>query len=100
MVPSSNTTLSNDAHPYSTWHFYNTTGGGQWSGVSRGNARHGDALVYNTGSAGHIVLFDRGDPWGSMWTYEAPGCASGGGRIRHSIRTASSAYHAIRRQGM
>lgn len=100
IVPSTNSNLSTDSHPYSTWNFYNTSGGGQWSGISRGNARHGDALVYNTGSAGHIFLVDRGDPWGSMWVYEAPGCASGGGRIHHTIRTASSAYHAIRRSGL
>lgn len=100
IVPGSNSTLSNDEHPYSTWNFYNTTGGGQWAGVSRSSARHGDALVYNTGSEGHIFLIDHGDAWGSMWVYEAPGCASGGGRIHHTIRTASSAYRAIRRHGL
>ncbi len=99
-VPSSNATLSHDYHPYSTYNFYNTTGGGQWYGVSRSNARHGDALVYNSGGAGHIFLVDSGDAWGSMWVYEAPGCASGGGRIHHVIRTASSSYRAIRRHGL
>ena len=99
-VPSSNTTLSNDSHPYSTVDFFNSTGGGQWSAINRSDARHGDALVYNTGTAGHIFLVDSGDPWGSLWVYEAPGCASGGGRIHHTLRTASSAYHGIRRAGL
>lgn len=99
-VPSSNSTLSRDAHPYSSGDFLNSTGGGQWSQVSRSSARHGDALVYNNGSAGHIFLVDSGDPWGWVSAYEAPGCASGGGRIHHTTRTATSAYHAIRRAGL
>jgi hypothetical protein len=100
IVPGSNSDLSHDYHPYSTWNFYNTPGGGQWRTVSRSSARHGDAFVYNSGSEGHIFLFDHGDAWGSLYAYEAPGCASGGGRIRHGIRTASSVYHVIRRQGL
>ncbi len=99
-VPSSNTALSRDAHPYSTGDFLNSTGGGQWSQVTRANARHGDALVYNNGSAGHIFLVDAGDPWGWVTAYEAPGCASGGGRIHRTTRTATSAYRAIRRAGL
>jgi hypothetical protein len=95
-VPASNDNVSVGEHPYSTWNFYNTDGGGQWSRINRSNARHGDALVYNSGSEGHIVLFDSGDPWGSMWTYEARGCSYG---IVHNIRTASSAFVAIRRAG-
>jgi hypothetical protein len=100
MVPGSNSTLSSDSHPYSTGDFRNTTGGGQWSRVDRGSVHRGDALVYNDGSAGHVFLYESADPWGSMWAYEAPGCASGGGRIRHGLRTASSAFVGIRRAGL
>jgi hypothetical protein len=100
IVNSSNADLARDYHPYSTYHFYNSTGGGQWRTVTRSGARHGDAMVYNINGAGHIVLFDRGEPWGSFYAYESPGCASGGGRVRHGIRTASSSYRAIRRQGL
>ncbi len=100
MVPSSNTALSDDEHPYDTASFRNTTGGGQWSRIDRSTARRGDALVYNNGSTGHVFLIDSPDPWGQMWTYEAPGCASGGGRVHHVIRTATDAYVAIRRNGL
>ena len=93
-VPNSNSTLGNDAHPYSTASFVSDTS--QWSTVSRGSVKQGDALVYNSGGAGHIFLYDAGDGWGSMWAYEAKGCSYG---IVHDLRTASSAYHAIRRAG-
>ncbi len=93
-VPSSNSTLGTDAHPYSTASFvYDAS---QWSTVSRGSVKQGDALVYDSGGAGHIFLYDAGDGWGSMWAYEAKGCSYG---VVHDLRTASSAYHAIRRAG-
>lgn len=96
-VPSWNDDVSNDAHPYSTYHFYNSTGGGQWARISRNNLRRGDAMVYNQDGAGHMFLYESGDPWGSMWTYEARGCSYG---IVHNLRTASSVYQAIRRTGL
>lgn len=55
-----------------------------------------DALAYNDGSAGHIFLYEKGDAWGSMWAYEAKGCLYG---IVHDLRTATSAYKVIRRDG-
>lgn len=96
-VPSSNHELSDDAHPYNTASFVGTTGGGQWSRISRSSVRRGDAMVYHSNGAGHIFLVDSGDPWGSMWTFEARGCSTG---IVHNLRTASSSYVAIRRAGL
>jgi hypothetical protein len=93
-VPSSNTDVSVDSHPYSTWNFQNQTT--HWSGVDRANVLPGDAMVYNDGSAGHIFLYEKGDGWGSMWAYEAKGCSYG---IVHNLRTATNAYKAIRRNG-
>ena len=95
-VPGSNSDVSVNSHPYSTDSFRNTTGGGQWRQVSRSSAQRGDAFVYNSGGEGHIFLFESGDPWGQMWTYEARGCSYG---IVHNLRTAGSAYVAIRRTG-
>jgi hypothetical protein len=57
----------------------------------------GDALVYRSGSGGHIFIYESGDGWGSMWTYEARGCSYG---IVHNLRTAGSTYKAIRRSGV
>lgn len=93
-VPSSNTSLSTDSHPYSTGNFVSDTS--QWSTVARGSVKKADAMVYNSGGAGHIFLYESGDGWGSMWAYEAKGCSYG---IVHNLRTASSSYHAIRRSG-
>ncbi|MHB8878101.1 MAG: SH3 domain-containing protein [Myxococcaceae bacterium] len=93
-VPSSNDTLSDDSHPYSTWNFDNSSV--SWTTVSRSSLRSADALVYNTNGAGHIFLYESGDGWGSLWAYEAKGCASG---IVHNLRTASSAYKALARNG-
>jgi hypothetical protein len=93
-VPSSNSDITDDAHPYSTGNFVNNTS--LWSTVSRGSVKRGDALVYNTGGAGHIFLYESGDGWGSMWAYEAKGCSYG---IVHNLRTAGTNYKAIRRAG-
>jgi uncharacterized protein YraI len=93
-VPSSNSPVSVDSHPYSTYHFRNQTGGGQWSQISRGSVRPGDALVYNNGSAGHIVWVRGGDGWGAMDLYEARGCSYG---IVRNTRSLGGDYVAIRR---
>ena len=93
-VPSSNTSLTSDSHPYSTVSFNGASS--QWTTVSRASVVAADALVYNENGAGHIFLYESGDGWGSMWAYEAKGCSYG---IVHNLRTASSAYKAIRRTG-
>ena len=86
--------LTTCEHPYSTYDFYNTHA--HWSDVSRSNARRGDAFVYNKGGEGHIFLYDSGDGWGWITSYECRGCAAG--CVKNS-RTADSSYKAIRRAG-
>lgn len=93
-IPSSNTDLSVDAHPYSTATFVGSNS--QWSTIARASAVKGDALVYNSNGAGHIVLYESGDAWGNFWTYEARGCSYG---IVHNLRSVTSAYKTIRRAG-
>jgi len=93
-VPSSNTSLSTDSHPYSTVNFNKDSS--QWSTVSRGSVKKGDAMVYNVNGAGHIFVYEKGDGWGSMYAYECKGCSAG---CVYGSRTASSSYHAIRRAG-
>jgi hypothetical protein len=90
-VPSTNTDLTHDWHPYSTYNF--NLANSQWHTVSRSSVIKADAMVYNSGGEGHIFLYESGSGWGSFWAYEAKGCSYG---IRHNIRTASSIYHAIR----
>ncbi len=94
-VPASNTNVTVDSHPYSTDTFYNHQNKYAWRDVARDRAVVGDALVYRTSSAGHIFLVESGDPWGNMWVYEARGCSFG---VMHDLRTAASAYKAIRMQ--
>ena len=84
-----------DGHPYSTSTFVGSSSQLE-HGRAASNAVKGDALVYNQNGAGHIFLYESGDAWGSMWAYEAKGCAIG---IVHDLRTASSAYKVIRRAG-
>lgn len=93
-VPSNNSDMTVDSHPYSTLTFIGSNS--NWSTVSRSNVLKGDALVYNTNGAGHIFIYESGDGWGSLWAYEARGCSYG---IVHNLRTATSAYKAIRRAG-
>ncbi|RME28350.1 MAG: PEGA domain-containing protein, partial [Deltaproteobacteria bacterium] len=95
-VPSSSA-VTTDSHPYSTREFrYSET---HWDQIPRDQAQIADAFVYRNSSntAGHIVLYESGDPWGSIWTYEARGCSYG---IVHNLRTLSSSYVAIRRHNL
>lgn len=87
--------MSANRHPFSTYHFRYQSN--HWSSLSRGSTARADALVYNTNGAGHIVIFESGDPWGSMWTYESRGCSYG---VVHNVRTCSSSYVARRRSGI
>ncbi len=93
-VPSSNTSLSTDAHPYSTADFNQSTS--QWSVISRDNLQPADAMVYRSGGAGHTFVYGSGDGWGSIYAYECKGCSAG---CVEGYRTASSAYKTIRRNG-
>lgn len=87
--------LTTCQHPYSTYNFDNQHT--HWSDVSRSNVKQGDAFVYNSGSEGHIFLYDSGDAWGWVKAYEAKGCSYG---IVHDTRMAYSYYKAIRRAGL
>jgi len=72
-----------DAHPYSTYNFYNDTT--HWKPVPRSSLQPADALVHRTATSGHIALYESGtDPFGNVWLYEARGCATG---IVHDLRT-------------
>lgn len=87
--------LASDKHPFSTRNFANERR--HWHPVSRGSVNRGDALVYNSGGAGHIFIYESGSGWGQMWTYEARGCSYG---IVHNLRSAGSSYKAIERNDL
>ncbi len=87
--------MDSNKHPYSTASF--ATSSSLWTMVSRSTLQPGDALNYRSGGSGHIVMYDKNDPWGSFWAYEARGCSYG---IVHNIRTAGSAYKGLRRKGV
>ncbi len=93
-VPSTNTDPTVDSHPYSTINF--NVDSSQWTTVSRSSLVKGDALVYNQNGAGHIMIWESGDGWGSSWTYEARGCAYG---IVHNLRDVGAQFHGIKRAG-
>ncbi|MBI5500733.1 MAG: C40 family peptidase [Deltaproteobacteria bacterium] len=94
-VPSPSPVATN-SHPYSTQNF--ACEETWWTAIARDDLQRGDAAAYRSGgcpgSSGHVLLYERGDPWGSLWTYEARGCSTG---IVHNNRTLSSDYRAIRR---
>lgn len=91
VVPSTNTNVTVDSHPYSTANF--NVDSSLWYTIDRGSVLKADAMVYNDGSGGHTFLFESGDGWGYMNAYECKGCSYG---CVYDNRTASSAYHAIR----
>ena len=88
-------TLSTNAHPYATSTFV-TDSAGKWKTVTRANMKAGDALVYNKSGHGHIVIYEKGDVWGSPTVFECRGCSYG---CVHDSRSFNSTYHAIRRAG-
>jgi hypothetical protein len=85
-----------NSHPYSTWDFRCTQL--WWSQINRGRVKVGDAAVYRVGgcpgSAGHILLYDHGDPWGLWTTWEARGCSYG---IVQNGGRSIAGYQVIRR---
>lgn len=87
--------LDVNSHPYGTVHFVKDVAG-KWRTVSRGAVKRADALVYNSGGAGHIVLWEKGDGWGSSTVYECRGCSYG---CVYNTRSFGSQYKAIRRAG-
>lgn len=93
-VPGTNTNLTTDAHPYSTYNFYSEET--SWRRITRESIARADALVYRSGGSGHVVLYESGSPWGSLWVYEARGCSAG---IQHNLRSFASSYRTIRRSG-
>jgi cell wall-associated NlpC family hydrolase len=87
--------LEVNSHPYSTVSF-NSDSSGKWSTVSRASLRKGDALVYNKNGAGHIVIYEKGDGWGTPTVIECRGCSYG---CVYNARSFASNYHGIRRSG-
>lgn len=87
--------LEANSHPYSTASFVKDAPG-KWSTVSRGALKRGDALVYNSGGSGHVVLWEKGDGWGASTVYECKGCSYG---CVHNTRSFASSYKGIRRAG-
>ncbi len=88
-----NKDLGVNSHPYNTGAF-NVAKAGYWAVVSRASLKPGDALVYSNGGEGHIVLWEKGDGWGTSTVYECKGCSYG---CVHDARTFTSAYKGIRR---
>ena len=91
-IPAAQSTTTCKPHYYTTVSYKNSST--HWSSISRSSLIKGDALVYNTGSSGHIVLYNSGDKWGNAQAYEAKGTAYG---IVYGTRYVSSSYVARRR---
>jgi hypothetical protein len=81
-----------DKHPYATGNFYSDMT--YWKEITWNELKPGDAAVHNNGSSGHIVIWEKGDPWGQSWVYECKGCSYG---CVHDTKTLTSDYKAIRR---
>lgn len=87
------TPLDQGYHPYSTWHF--DTYSYWWTKIAKGSALRADAFNYNKNGAGHIFLYDKGDPWGSVYAWECKGCAYG---CVYNLRSVSADYSVLRRK--
>jgi hypothetical protein len=82
-------------------HYYTTStyksSSTHWTSISRDNLQKADALVYNSGSAGHIILWASGNKWGNAQVYEARGSAYG---IVYRTKNVDSKYVARRRHSL
>ncbi len=87
--------LEVDSHPYSTEDFVDDREG-RWSTVSRDSLKKGDALAYNSDGHGHIVLYEKGDSWGTPTVVECRGCSYG---CVYNARSFASNYKGVRRSG-
>ena len=87
------TALETYYHPYNTGSFKSSST--WWNHIARGAVKVADAFNYNTNGAGHIFLYEKGDPWGSVWAWECAGCTSG---CKYGLRSASSTYEALQRK--
>ncbi|MCK5796289.1 MAG: hypothetical protein KAI47_03845, partial [Deltaproteobacteria bacterium] len=94
-IPNASETTDCLPHYYTTSTFVNNTT--HWTKISRDDLIRGDALVYNNGSYGHIILYDAGDKWGAAEVYEARGSAYG---VVHRTKTVESKYVARRRDSL
>ncbi|CAN5888463.1 hypothetical protein BH11MYX4_BH11MYX4_38650 [soil metagenome] len=86
--------LEVNSHPYSTVSFNGSSS--SWSTVSRSSLKKGDALVYNSSGHGHIVMYEKGDAWGTPTVIECRGCSYG---CVYNARSFTSNYKGIRRSG-
>lgn len=81
---------------YTSYDFYHCTG--PWAPLSsRLELKEGDALAYNNGSSGHVVIYAGGDVWNSPIIYEAPGT---GRALRRASVYLSSSYLPRRRAAL
>jgi len=87
-VPNAIATTTCGHGPYVAASFRSSTS--YWNVISRSSLLKGDVLA----STSHVMIFDHGDPWGSLVVWEAKGCSYG---VVHNWRTASSSYSAARR---
>lgn len=88
--------IQTNSHPYGTADFAQNRPG-LWKHLpSRTEARKGDAFVYRSGGAGHIVLYERGDTWGTSVVYECKGCSYG---CVYNSRNLGSGFKGLRRNG-
>jgi hypothetical protein len=86
--------LEQNDHPFSTADFVQDKAN-YWSTVSdRKNAKLADAAVYREGGAGHIVMYEKGDAWGSPFVYECTGCKIG---CVYGAKKLAAKYKFIRR---
>ena len=76
VMPSTNSDLTVDQHPYSTADLINSKPG-YWTPVAESEVRPGDARVYRTSTSGHTYLIREITGAGRYTTLEAKGCSYG-----------------------
>jgi len=95
-VPSASAVTTCTSHYYSTVTFLSSST--HWSSVSRSSLLKGDALVYNNGSHGHIILFESyTSTSGCYEDYEARGSAYG---VVHRVKCPDSSFQGRRRDSL
>jgi hypothetical protein len=87
--------VSSPHHPYNTTSFHGSEL--HWKHIVKKTAKAMDAMVRDSGGSGHIIMFKKGNPYGSSYVYECAGCSIG---CVYNLRGVDASYVGVRRNNV
>jgi hypothetical protein len=92
--------LETNSHPFSTTDFV-VEKANYWTTIAdHKNAKLADDAVYRKGGAGHIVMYEKGDAWGSPFVFECAACKKAACTAPKNLRQSTRSFAAISSEGL